>query len=86
MRDHRGPYRIATDAFRNAAGIGSGTAPRESGAAMTSESKRLIALSSAMSPIGSGSSQASTAAVAAFFAPSRWKLDENHRQIDGRGR
>ena len=62
------------DARRNARGIAEATAPRESGAAITSESKRASDFSNAASPIGSGVSQASTAAAAAFFAPSRWKF------------
>ena len=66
--------------------MGEETTPRESGAAMTSESNLASDLSNAASPMGSGASQASTAAVAAFFAPRRWKLLKNHRQIDGRGR
>ena len=62
------------DARRNAGGTGSGTAPRESGAAITRDSNPPIALSRAASPIGSGASHASAAAVAAFLTPSRWKL------------
>ena len=60
-----------TEASRNAGGSGSGTAPRDSGAAMTSESKRPSALSSAAKPIGSGASHANTTAVAAFLTPNR---------------
>ena len=63
-----------TDARRYAGGIDAAAAARESGVAITSESNRPKAFSSAARPMGSGASQASTAAVATFLAPSRWKL------------
>ncbi len=62
------------EARRNAGGIVAAIVPRESGAATTSESKCASDFSKAASPIGSGDSHASTAAVAAFFAPKRRKF------------
>ena len=67
-------FSTAIDVRRNAGGICEGTTPRESGAAITSESNCVSDFSNAASPMGSGFSHANTAAVAAFFAPRRWKF------------
>ena len=77
----------AMDARRNAGGIAEATAPRESGAAIASASKRSSDFSSSGQPDGvRGFPMRARRRWRPFFAPRRWKFRRNHRHVDRRGR